>query len=162
MAETLDVSSLIANRFEPIRKNQWVFALEGMDSYLIKGAARPEITIGEIAIDYINTKRYLMGKPEFGTMSLTLYDAIAPSGAQQVMEWIRVHYESVSGRAGYADFYKRDAQIKMIDPVGTVVQLWDLKGVFITGANFNDLSYDAADPTEISLTLRYDNAIMQF
>ncbi len=162
MAETLDVSALIPNRFEPIRKNQWVFALEGIDSYLIKGSARPEITIGEVVIDFINSKRYLMGKHEFGTLPLTLYDAIAPSGAQQVMEWIRVHYEAVSGRAGYADFYKRDAQLKMLDPIGTVVQLWDLKGVFITAANFNELSYDAADPTEINLTLRYDAAIMQF
>ena len=96
-------------------------------------------------------------------MSVTLHDPIAPSGAQQVMEWIRTHYESVSGRAGYADFYKRDIQCKLLDPIGTVVELWDIKGAFITSANFNTLSYDSdTEPVSINLTLRYDNAVLQY
>ena len=96
-------------------------------------------------------------------MNVTLYDPIAPSAAQQVMEWLRTHYESVSGRAGYADFYKRDCQIKLLDPVGTVVELWDMKGVHIESANYGQLSYDDdGTPTEIQLTLRYDNCVLQF
>lgn len=162
MAETLDVSSLIANKFEPLRKHRWVFNIEGIDAFLMKTAARPQMAQGEIVIDYINTKRYLAGKNEFQPINVTLYDPIAPSGAQQVMEWIRVHHEAVSGRAGYADFYKRDCQLKMLDPVGTVVQLWDLKGVFITDANWNDLDYSAPDAAEIALTLRYDLAVLQY
>ena len=50
----------------------------------------------------------------------------------------------------------------MLDPVGTVVELWDIKGAFITSAGFGDLSYDAGDPSEISLTLRFDNCVLQF
>ena len=162
MAETLDVTTLLPNKFEPLRKHRWVFNIEGIDAYLMKTAARPQMAQGEIIIEWINTKRYLAGKNEFQPLNVTLYDPIAPSGAQQVMEWIRVHHESVSGRAGYADFYKRDCQLKMLDPVGTVVQLWDLKGVFITDANWNDLDYATPDAVEIALTLRYDNAILQF
>jgi hypothetical protein len=79
------------------------------------------------------------------------------------MEWVRTEYESVSGRAGYADFYKRDIQLKMLDPIGTVVELWDIKGAFITDANYNTLDYSNDEaPVEISLTLRYDNAVLQF
>ena len=78
------------------------------------------------------------------------------------MEWVRTHSETVSGRAGYADFYKRDCQLKMLDPVGTVVELWDLKGCFLTNANFNDLSYEDEAPVEISLTVRFDNAVLQY
>jgi len=91
-----------------------------------------------------------------------LHDPIAPSGAQQVMEWVRTHFESVSGRGGYADFYKRDCQLKLLDPVGTVVELWDIKGAFLTAASFGDLDYGASDPTEISLTLRFDNCVLQY
>ena len=51
----------------------------------------------------------------------------------------------------------------MLDPVGTVVQLWDIKGAFITEANFNDVSYDStADLAEIALTIRFDNAVLQY
>ena len=162
MAETLSVTEMIPNKFEPKRKNRWVFAIEGIDAFILKTASRPSFTIGEQEINFINAKRYIAGKMTFDTMSVTLHDPIAPSGAQQVMEWIRTHYESVSGRAGYADFYKRDCQIKMLDPVGTVVELWDIKGAFLTNANFGDLSYDAEDPADISLTIRFDNCVLQY
>jgi hypothetical protein len=162
MAETLSVTDMLPNRFEPKRKFRWVLAIEGIDSFLVKTTARPQMDISSQEIHWINTVRYVAGKAKFSTMNVTLYDPIAPSGAQQVMEWIRTHYESVSGRAGYADFYKRDIQLKMLDPVGTVVELWDIKGAQITSAQFNDLDYSAEDPTEIALTLQFDNCVLQY
>ena len=119
--------------------------------------------IEEIMIPFINAKRYVAGGFSFDAMSLTLHDPIAPSGAQQVMEWVRTHHESVSGRSGYADFYKRDIQLKLLDPIGTVIELWDIKGAFILEATYGDLTYDGdTDIAEITLNLRYDNAILQF
>tara|TARA_R110002126_G_scaffold145798_2_gene291769 strand:- start:1042 stop:1530 length:489 start_codon:yes stop_codon:yes gene_type:complete len=162
MAETLSVTDMLPNKFEPKRKFRWVFQIEGIDAFLMKTAARPSYETQEVEVGFINATRYLAGKTKFGTLDVTLHDAIAPSGAQQVMEWIRLHYESVSARSGYADFYKRDCQLKMLDPVGTVVELWDLKGCFITSANFNDLDYNSDDMSEISLTMRYDNAVLQY
>ncbi|MEI6357739.1 MAG: hypothetical protein WCP53_11660 [Verrucomicrobiota bacterium] len=143
-------------------KRHFVFAIEGIDAFLIKTASRPEITTEEVAINWINSTRYVAGKTTFGQMSVTLHDPIAPSGAQQVMEWVRLHFESVSGRAGYPDFYKRDIQLKMLDPVGTVIQLWDIKGAFLLSANFNEITYEGSDMVEIALSIRYDNAVMQF
>jgi hypothetical protein len=162
MAETLSVAEMLPNKFEPKRKFRWVFAIEGIDAFLMKTATRPSISTESVAIPFMNHTRYIAGKSTFGDMSVTLHDPIAPSGAQQVMEWVRTHFESVSGRAGYADFYKRDCQIKLLDPIGTVVELWDIKGAFITSAEYGDLSYDTSDPTEISLTLRIDNAVLQY
>ena len=162
MAETLSVSDMLPNKFEPKRKFRWVFSIEGIDAFLIKSAARPNVTISEQEIQFINSRRYLAGKANFDAITVVMYDPIAPSGAQQVMEWVRTHFESVSGRAGYADFYKRDCQLKMLDPVGTVVELWDLKGCFLTAAQFGDLDYGTEDPTEISLTIRFDNCVLQY
>ena len=162
MPETLDVVDLLPNKFEPKRQNRWVLAIEGIDAFLVKTAKRPSISFNETTIEYINSKRYLAGKLSYETLSVTLYDPIAPSGAQQVMEWVRTHTETVSGRSGYADFYKRDCQLKMLDPVGTVVELWDLKGCFLTSAGFGDLDYGTEDPTEISLTIRFDNCVLQY
>jgi hypothetical protein len=163
MTITLDSSALLPNKFEPLAKRRFVFAIEGIDSFIVKSAARPGYKTEEIPIPWINSTRYVAGKTTFDTLAVVLHDPIAPSGAQQVMEWIRLCFESVSGRAGYADFYKRDVQIKMLDPVGTVVQLWDIKGAFITEAKFGDLAYDSAtDLMEITLTLRFDNAVAQY
>lgn len=162
MATTLGVEEMLPVKFQPLAKRHFIFAIEGIDAFLIKTASRPSITTDAIEIPWINSRRYIAGITKFGTINVTLYDAVAPSGAQQVMEWIRLTFESVSGRAGYADFYKRDVQIKMLDPIGTVVQLWDIKGAFITEANFNELSYEAGEPTEISLTLQYDQVVLQY
>jgi len=78
------------------------------------------------------------------------------------MEWIRTHYESVSGRAGYADFYKRDIQLKMLDPIGTVIELWDIKGAFLTSVNFYTLDYTSDDIMYIDATISFDNCVLQF
>jgi hypothetical protein len=161
-AEVLDVASMLPNNFEPNRKNRFILAIEGIDSYIVKTSNLPTFETEEIEVPFVNSRRYVAGLTKFSTMTVTLHDPIAPSGAQQVMEWIRLHFESVSGRSGYADFYKRDLQIKRLDPIGAVVSLWDIKGAFITAATFGELSYDNAELVEISLTLRYDNAVLQF
>lgn len=162
MAETLNVTDMLPNRFEPKRSYRWVLALEGIDSFLIKSTKRPDFSISPQKIEFINSYRNVAGKLDMGTLSVNLHDPIAPSGAQQVMEWIRTHYESVSGRAGYADFYKRDLQIKLLDPIGTVIELWDVKGAFITSAGFGSLDYTGDNLMEISLTLAFDNCVLQF
>ena len=43
MAETLSVAEMLPNKFEPKRKFRWVFAIEGIDAFLMKSAARPQI-----------------------------------------------------------------------------------------------------------------------
>jgi hypothetical protein len=157
--ETLDVTSMLANQFEP---KMSILLIEGIDAFVVKTAGRPKFTTEENPIGWINTTRYVAGKTTFEPMDVTLHDPIAPSGAAQVMEWIRLCYESVSGRAGYADFYKRDLQIKVLDPVGTVVELWDIKGAFVKSAEFGDLTYDEQKPQEIKLSIRFDNCVLQF
>lgn len=161
-SETLNVSSMLPTKWEGKRKNQWIFMIEGVDSFLIKQAARPTMSIESVPISYMNSTRYVAGKPTWGQLNVVLYDPIQPSGAQQVMEWIRAHFESVSGRKGYTDFYKRDIQLKMLDPVGTVVELWDIKGAQIVEANFNEITYDDHNVAEVNLSIQIDNAVLQF
>lgn len=162
MAETLSVTDMLPNKFEPKTKFRWLFAIEGIDAFLMREAVRPKLENDVQELGWINATRYVSGKIKFGDMQIVLNDAIAPSGAQQVMEWIRLHYESVSGRAGYADFYKRDVQIKVLDPVGTVVELWDLKGCLIKSVDYGDLKYEGSDVQTIQLTIQPDNAVLQF
>lgn len=162
MAETLEVTDMLPKKFEPITKRRFVFAIEGIDSYLVKAASRPTFTTEEVPINWINSTRYVAGKTTFGELNVTLHDPISPSASQQVMEWMRTCFESVSGRSGYADFYKRDIQIKMLDPVGTVIQLWDVKGAFIKEANYGEITYEGSDLAEITLTIRFDNVVLQY
>ena len=116
----------------------------------------------EIELNHINVKRYVKGKGAWEQLEVTLYDPIVPSAAQAVMEWVRLSHESVTGRDGYSDFYKKDVTINVLGPVGDIVEEWTLKGTWIKSANFGELDFASNDPTDISLTLRYDYAILQF
>lgn len=160
--ETLDVNTMLPTRFEPLMKFRYYFGIQGIDAYICKKVDRPKLQIEPKEIPWMNTTRYIAGKAKWQTMQLTLFEPISPSGAQQIMEWVRTHYDSVSGRAGYADFYKRDCQLKLVDPVGNVVQLWDIKGAQITDFSPSDVDYESSDMTTIDLTLQFDNCILQF
>ena len=162
MATLIDANEIMFTAFEPKLKNRYVMNLNGLPAYLVKTMARPSITFEEVELHHINVKRYVHGKATWEPIEITLYDPVVPSAAQGVMEWIRLHHESVTGRDGYSDFYKKDIDFQVLGPVGDVVEEWKLKGAFIQAANFNDLDYSSSDPVDISLTLRCDYAILQF
>lgn len=162
MAEVLEFNDMFYTNFEPKMKNRFIMEIDGIASYLIKTANRPSITFEKVTLDHINVKRQLKGKGEWQDVEITLYDPIVPSGAQQVMEWVRTSHESLTGRDGYADFYKKDVDIYMLGPVGDKIENWKLKGAFIQNAVFNDLDWASNDPSEITLTLSYDYAILEY
>ena len=162
MPDLIDPSEIMFTPFEPKVKNRFIMYIEGIPAYLIKAANRPTITFEEIELNHINVKRYVKGKGAWETLDITLYDPIVPSGAQAVMEWVRLHKESVTGRDGYSDFYKKDVTIQSLDPTGGVIEEWLLKGAFIVTANFGSLDWAASEFVEIALTIRYDYAILNF
>ena len=162
MADIIDPSEIMFTPFEPKVKNRFIMYIEGIPAYLIRAAARPTITFEEIELNHINVKRYVKGKGSWEPLEITLYDPIVPSGAQAVMEWVRLHKESVTGRDGYSDFYKKDVTFNVLGPVGDKVEEWTLKGSMIQSANFGDMNFETNEPNEIILTLRYDYAILQF
>ena len=162
MAEVLEFDKMFYTNFEPKMKNRYVMEIDGIPSYLVKAAARPSIQFETIVLDHINIKRKLQGKGDWQDITITLYDPIVPSGAQSVMEWVRLGHESITGRRGYADFYKKDITFYMLGPVGDKIEQWTIKGAFIQSANFGDLSFDSNEPATIELTLSYDYAILEF
>ena len=136
--------------------------IDGINAYLIKAMNRPSLESEEVVLEHMNVTRYVKGKSRWQPLEITLYDPIVPSAAQQVHEWILLHHESVTGRDGYADFYKKNITFNLLDPTGAVVEEWELKGSYIQSANFGDLDFSSSDPVEIALTLRYDYAILNF
>ena len=162
MAEVLEFNDMFYTNFEPKMKNRFIMEIDGIQSYLIKAANRPSIQFEKVTLDHINVKRQLKGKGEWQDIEITLFDPIVPSGAQQVMEWVRLSHESLTGRDGYADFYKKDVDIYMLGPVGDKIENWKIKGAFIQSANFGDVAWDSNDVSDITLTLSYDYAILEY
>mgnify|MGYP001360677769 CR=1 FL=1 len=162
MAELLESNKIFYTPYEPKLKNRFIMEIAGIPAFTIKTAQRPQITFDEVQLEHMNVTRYVKGKSKWQSIDITLYDPVVPSAAQAVMEWVRLGHESVTGRDGYADFYKKDVTFNMLGPVGDIVEEWTLKGAYIATANFGEMAFESNEPADITLTLQYDYAILQF
>jgi hypothetical protein len=159
----LDASEIMFTAFEPKVSNRFIMYIDGIPAYLIKKASSPSFEAGEITLDHINVYRKIKGKVKWGDMTLDLYDPIAPSGAQSVMEWARLAHESVTGRDGYSDFYKKDIVLNVLGPVGDVVSEWIIKGAYVKNASFGDYDWSQGEnATNISLTIAMDYCVLNY
>ena len=159
----LSPNEIFFTAFEPKVKNRFIMYVDGIPSYTIKKIGAVGVTMDEIKLNHINVYRKIKGKAIWDDIEMTLFDPITPSGAQAVMEWVRLHHESVTGRDGYSDFYKKDVTINILGPVGDIISEWIIKGAFIKSANFGDYSWDdEAAAQEITVNLGMDYCILNF
>lgn len=151
--------------YEPLKQNRWIMRFPsdlGIQEWCMKSARRPKITQNTNEIKFLNTRTMVLGSYQWDDIQITLRDPIGPSTSQALMEWVRLHSESVTGRQGYAAGYKRDVELDMLDPTGVVVSKWILKNVFLGDVDFGTLDYDQDTLMEITATLKMDYAILAY
>lgn len=163
MVDLLNSNEIFWTAYEPKTQNRFIMYLDGVPSFLIRKTDRPKIVSERKALDHINLQRYYKGKSIWQEVTMELYDAIVPSGAQAVMEWIRLSHESVTGRDGYMDFYKKNITVNVLGPVGDKIEEWTLVGAFVTNGDFQAVDWtNTGDPLSVNITVSYDYAILQY
>jgi hypothetical protein len=151
--------------YEPKRQNRFILRFPsslGINEWFVETAARPSIKIGSTEIQFLNTSTFVAGRFNWDPISVKFRDPIGPSAAQALMEWVRLHAESVTGRMGYAAGYKKDIDLEMLDPTGVVVEKWILYGTFLTDVNFGQLSYSQDALADITAQLRMDRCVLVY
>ncbi len=150
---------------EPKKKNRWLIKFPsslGIQSWWLASAARPSMDIESVEIPFLNTSTYVSGRFTWQSIDITFRDPIGPSAMQALMEWVRLHAESVTGRMGYSAGYKKNLEVEMLDPTGVVVEKWILEGSMVTSISGGDLSMDDDGLAEITLSIQMDRAILVF
>jgi len=158
----LDPNEIMFRAFEPKVQNRFIMYIDAIPAFMIKQVSAPSFEDESIKLDHINTYRKIRGKREWQTMDMTLYDPITPSGAQAVMDWARLSYESVTGRAGYSDFYKKDLVLNVLGPVGDIVSEWVIKGAFITSMSQGDFDWSNSEVAELQITVDMDYCVLNY
>ena len=151
--------------YEPKRQNRFILRFPsslGINEWFVETAQRPHIQIAATEIPFLNTSTYVAGRFNWQALNVTFRDPIGPSASQALMEWVRLHAESVTGRMGYAAGYKKDIDLETLDPTGVVVEKWILYGTFLTDVNFNALSYSQDALATIAATLRMDRCVLVY
>jgi hypothetical protein len=158
----LDPNEIFFTAFEPKQANRFIMYMDGFPSYIVKGVSAVTLTQGTVPLNHINVQRFVKGKSTWGPITFTLFDPITPSGAQATMEWVRLHHESVTGRDGYSDFYKKDLTLDILGPVGDIVGEWVIKGAYVKNATFGEYDWANEAAIDLSLTLAMDYCILNF
>lgn len=162
MANIVAENEMFFNSFEPKTQNRFIMYIDGIPAFMVRAGARPHLRQEAKALPHINLTRFVKGRSIWQAVQVTLYDPIVPSGAQAVMEWIRLGHESVTGRDGYADFYKKDIVFNCLGPVGDKVEEWIGKGCFIVEANFGDMDWNRDEPMQVQITIQADYWVLNY
>lgn len=137
--------------------------IDGIPAFMIFKAKKPSFENPAKRIEHINSYFNFQGKRKWEESTLSLYDPITPSGQQAVMDWCRLGYEAVTGRAGYQDFYKKDIVVNDLGPVGDIVGEWIYKGAFVTKFDSGEFDWgNEGEAQELQVTIAYDYAILNY
>lgn len=128
---------------------------------------RPNLTFEQITIDAYNSRSYLAGKHTWEPITLTLREDANNNVQRIVGQQLQKQfdfYEQASAVAGGT--YKFLTKIQILDGGNgantggaNIIDQYQLVGCYIESANYNTLAYSTNDPVQVTLTIRYDNAL---
>lgn len=151
---------------ELLKQNRFILRFPddlGIQSWWVSTAQSPKINITKTPIPFINTEFYTAGRYTWQPISITLRQAIGASTAQAIMEWVRLHAESVSGRMGYAAGYMRNLELDLLDPTGVAISRWILVNCMLTDAtDFGSLNYNSDALLEATIQVQPQFCILAF
>ena len=131
----------------------------------VMDVTRPSVSFEEITLDLYNSKVYLAGKPSFEAITLNLREDVNGNVQRLVGEQLQKQFDffEQSSAASGID-YKFTTVIEILDGgnganTPNVLETFELLGCFVQNANYNGLNYTENTPVNITLSIRFDNAI---
>ncbi len=148
------------------RKFRFTFELEDIcggkkvPKHYVKVASRPNLSIEETEINFLNAKTWIPGKASWETMTVTYLD-VADQEMGPLFSWLASVYNFTDPIQLEQGSQRRDYTatgiIKLWDGCGELLEIWTMKDVWPTAINFGDLDYSVSDEATIELTLRYSD-----
>jgi hypothetical protein len=126
---------------------------------------RPSLTFDETILEVYNSRVYLAGKHTWDPITINLRDDVNNSVTRLCGEQIQKQFDFFEqSSASSGTDYKFTGRIEMLDGGNganavTVLETWELYGAYVQNINYNTMAYATSDPAQITLTVRYDNAI---
>jgi len=153
--------------FEPKRNNRFYLEfpneiLDKAEIWKVSEVKRPSMKIESVKIPYMNETNYVAGRYTWDSIDITLLDPIAPSTSTQMMEWVRLHAESLTGRMGYAIGYKKDLLLKALDPTGVEIEKWLLEQCMLTSVDFGNNKQDDDGLQTVKITVQPYRCILNY
>lgn len=151
------VMGWVSNLLEPKRTNRYELLLEDELRLTCKSVSLPQVSVEQVDIHRMHNKFKVAGsKVNYAEMSLTFYDFVDNKSARKLDEWFKQVYDIGTSKMGYPGQYKKDLTLIMYGPDASIVETWNLIGAWPKDLKKTDLSWENANPVEVSLTLVID------
>ena len=145
-----------------------------LDFWLVKSITKPSFTVGETPHKILNHTFFYPGRVEWNTVEAVFVDPGGPyDTSNSLLEKLRT--------GGYR--YPNNSQTHMLtkralcndlkiyqflqhadpdegDADQQLLEKWTLKNAWIQDVKFGDLAYDSEDMVDVSVTFRYDWAVI--
>jgi hypothetical protein len=132
--ETIDV---LATQFQPIMSRHFVLQLPGIDSFMVESVHFAPLTVGVSG----------------GKFYVVLHSCIAPSMYQQVEEILRRTESWITRLYNRITFNQKDkAVLKLLDPVGMVVNKFVFSGVKLVSVDHGSFEYSDNSNTLVKIS----------
>ena len=126
---------------------------------------RPNVSFDQITLDAYNSRVYLAGKHTWEPITLNLREDVNNNVQKLVGEQLQKQFdffEQASAASGID--YKFLTRMEILDGGNginepNVLETFELYGCYVESANYNSLNYTTNDPVNVTLQIRYDNAI---
>ena len=146
------------------RKYQWIMEVfycsnkKRVPPYFVKSTARPNVSIEEIEINFLNTKTWIPGKGTPEAVTVNYYD-VATDDNIDLLSWLATLYDFTDPTCLHQNSRRSDyagaAFLTVLDGCGNPVEVWGMNDAFPTNFNFGDVAYEDSAVMEIEVTLRY-------
>lgn len=131
----------------------------------VVSVTRPNLTFENIQLDVYNSKVHLAGRHTWADVSLVVRDESTGGVSKVIGEQIQKQldfFEQSSASTGVN--YKFLTRIEMLDGgngayAPQVLETWEMYGCYLAGADYGNMAYGENADAQITLTIKYDNAL---
>jgi hypothetical protein len=148
------------------RKFRFTFELQdicgnqSVPKHYVKVAARPNLNVEEVEVNFLNATTWIPGKAKWETMTVTYID-VATAEMASLYNWLASVYnftDPIQLQMGsQRKDYTATGILKLWDGCGQLLETWTMKDVWPTNVNFGELDYSSSEEVTIELTLRYSD-----
>lgn len=133
----------------------------GINSLPPVKSARPGIAYKEIVAEHLNETIYFPGKPDFKTLTVTLYDM--KRDTHPIFEWIQRLYNPCEGDyfTSTDTNFKLRARLELYDGCGNTLETWVYENIWPVNCEFGELDMGSSEVITADLTMRYDRAFVE-
>lgn len=150
------------------RKFRWTFRVDdicrgkSVEEHFVKLAARPNLSVEETEINFLNAKTWIPGKASWETITVTYYDVATTEGNNyNLWDWLASVYDFTQPvelpMGSMREEYAGRGTLTLYDGCGIPLEQWALNDLWPQAVNFGELDYSSSEEATVELTLRYSS-----